>query len=252
MKNQTLYLELTEDKVAPYAILSGDPRRVEKIITLLDDVVETSVSREYHTYRGTYKGMDVTVSSTGIGGPSAAIALEELYEAGVEVAVRLGTVMGIGGNLGKFFVPVAAMRHESTSKYYVDSSYPAVANNELVNLMNESILEHNRESENGIVCSTDGYYTGMKESRLSKEMDTDVIGFMEGLHKYNIKGLDMETATLLTLGNLMNIKVCSVTLATVTDNLNQYIEPEKRVEEERILAQIVLEGLLKLHKKENR
>lgn len=247
MSKQTLYLELTQEKVAPYAILSGDPRRVEKIITHLDEVKEVSVSREYHTYTGLYKGMPVTVSSTGIGGPSAAIALEELYEAGVEVAVRLGTVMGIGGNLGKFFVPVAAMRRESTSKYYVDSSYPAVADPELVNVMNDSIARHNRESENGIVCSTDGYYTEMKESRLSKQMNRDVEGFMDGLHQYNIKGLDMETATLLTLGNLMGIKVCSVTLATVTDNLKQSLDSDVRKEEESILAQIVLEGLLSLH-----
>lgn len=249
MSKETLYLQLTNEKVAPYAILSGDPRRVEKIITHLDDVSEVSVSREYHTYTGKYKGMPVTVSSTGIGGPSAAIALEELYEAGIEVAVRLGTVMGIGGNLGKFFVPVAAMRRESTSKYYVDSSYPAVANSELVNIMNESVLKHEREYENGIVCSTDGYYTEMKESRLSKQMERDVVGFMEGLHKYNIKGLDMETATLLTLGNLMGIKVCSVTLATVTDNLNQALEADLRKDEESLLAKIVLEGLLTLHNK---
>lgn len=248
MSKQTLYLELTQEKVAPYAILSGDPRRVEKIITHLDDVKKVSVSREYHTYTGLYKGMPVTVSSTGIGGPSAAIALEELYEAGVEVAVRLGTVMGIGGNLGKFFVPVAAMRRESTSKYYVDSSYPAVADPELVNIMNDSILHHEREFENGIVCSTDGYYTEMKESRLSKKMNRDVEGFMNGLHQYNIKGLDMETATLLTLGNLMGIKVCSVTLATVTDNLKQALEPDLRKQEETVLAKIVLDGLLKLHK----
>lgn len=247
-KKQTLYLELTEDKIAPYAILSGDPRRVEKIITHLDDVEKVSVSREFHTYTGVYKGVKVVVSSTGIGGPSAAIALEELYEAGIKVAVRLGTVMGIGGNLGKFFVPNAAMRKESTSKYYVDSSYPAVADPGLIQVMNESISEHNRESVNGIICSTDGYYTEMKESRLSKKMNTDVVGFMEGLKKFNIKGLDMETATLLTLGNLMEIKVCSVTLATVTDNLNQSIPLDKRALEEEVLAKIVLDGIVKYAK----
>lgn len=252
MTNKTLYLEVSEETIAPYVILSGDPRRVEKIITQLDDVKEVSVNREFHTYTGTYKGMPITVSSTGIGGPSAAIALEEVYEAGAKVVVRLGTVMGLQDNLGKFFVPVAAMRRENTSSYYVEKGYPAVANFDLVSVMNDSITKHDREFENGIVCSTDGYYTEMKESRLSKEMKTDVVGMMAGLDKFNIAGLDMETSTLLTLGNLMGIKVCSVTLATVTDNLNQAIEPKKRVEEERVLATIVLDGLLNHYNKNDK
>ncbi|WP_440897684.1 nucleoside phosphorylase [Amphibacillus sp. Q70] len=252
MKEQTLYLELTKDKVAPYAVMSGDPRRVEKIIPLLDEVEKVSVSREFHTYTGKYKGMPVTISSTGMGGPSAAVTLEELYEAGIKAVVRLGTVMGLSDNLGKFFVPVAAMRRESTSKYYVDSSYPAVASHKLVNIMNNSIIKHNRENENGIICSTDGYYTEMKESRLSKQMSTDVIGAMNDLHKYNIKGLDMETATLFTLGNLMGIDICSVMLATVTDNLNQSLELDVRKNEEEMLARIVLEGLLMYHQQKNK
>lgn len=250
MSKKTLYLEVSEETIAPYVILSGDPRRVEKIITQLEDVETIAVNREYHTYVGKYKGMPVTVSSTGIGSPSAAIALEEMYEAGARVAVRLGTVMGLNGNLGKFFVPVAAMRREKTSSYYVDPSYPAVADFELVSIMNESVLKHDREHVNGIVCSTDGYYTEMKESRLSKQMGTDVIQAMKDLEKYNIVGLDMETSALLTLGNLMGIKVCTVTLATVTDNLNTALEPDLRVEEEKLLATIVLEGLLDLYKKE--
>ncbi|MGX7100542.1 nucleoside phosphorylase [Globicatella sanguinis] len=248
MIQQTLYLELTNEKIAPYAIVSGDPRRVEKILPLLDEYQKVSVNREFHTYTGVYNGVPITISSTGIGGPSAAITLEELYEAGVKAVVRLGTVMGIGEEkLGKFFVPIAAMRHESTSKYYVDSSYPAVASLDLVNIMSESVEKHDRQVDNGIVCSTDGYYTQMKESKLSKEMGTDVISFTEKLPNYKISGLDMETATLLTIGKLMDIDVCSVTLATVTDNLNQALDQENRKKEEELLARIVLDGIVKYH-----
>lgn len=245
--NKTVYLEASSSNIAPYAILSGDPRRVEKIIGLLDSYEKVSINREFHTYTGTYKGMQVTVSSTGIGGPSAAIAIEELFEAGTKVMVRLGTVMGLKDNLGKFFVPSAAVRKDGTSDYYVESGYPAVADFGLVSYMNQSILKHNRELDNGIVYSTQGYYTEMKESALSKHLGTNVVGVMDYLKKINISGLDMETATLLTLGNLMGVKTCSVTLATVTDNLNRKLEADIRIQEEEALTKIVLEGLLSYH-----
>jgi len=246
----TLYLQSKPEDIAKYVIFSGDPRRVEKIITQLENVTEVSVNREYHTYTGFYQGVRITVTSTGIGGPSAAIAMEEMYECGMEVAVRLGTVMGLKDNLGHFIIPSAAMRWESTSKEYVDASFPAVANHELVEIMNESVAHNNRVSENGIVCSTDGYYTQMKESRLSKKMGTDVLGTFSGLQKYNIAGMDMESGVVLTLGNLMDIKACTVTLATVLDNLKEEIPHEERIEEERILAKIVLDGLVAYDKKE--
>lgn len=249
MTEKTLYLQVSKETIAPFVILSGDPHRVERIIKNLDDVKKVAVSREFYTYVGKYKGMPVTVSSTGIGGPSAAIAIEELYEAGAEVVVRIGTMMGLKDNLGKFFVPVAAMRKENTSNYYVESSYPAVADKELVDVMSKSVLKHDREVENGVTVSTDGYYTHMKESRLSKKMNTDVLGWMDDLVEYNIVGADMETSTLLTLGGLMGIKVASVTLGTVTNNLNQSLDPETRADEDALLTTIVLDGLYDLYTK---
>lgn len=247
MAEKTLYLELTNENTAPYVIFSGDPRRVEKIITQLDSYEKIAVNREFHTYTGLYHGVPVTVSSTGIGGPSAAIALEEFFETGIKVAVRLGTVMGLKDNLGKFLVPSAAVRKEKTSENYVELGYPAVADFTLLQLMNESIQKNGRIADNGIVYSTDGYYTEMKESRLSKKLGGDAVQRMQELVKYNISGMDMETATLLTLGNLMGIKACSVTLATVTNNLETKLAPSERIHEEEVLAKIVLDGIAAYH-----
>ncbi|KMY51497.1 nucleoside phosphorylase [Peribacillus loiseleuriae] len=246
----TLYLQSTKKDIAKYVIFSGDPRRVEKIITLMEDVEKVSINREYHTYTGFYKGVRVTVTSTGIGGPSAAIALEEMYECGMEVAVRLGTVMGLKSNLGQYIIPKAAMRKEATSHTYVDSSFPAVADHDLVSCMNQSVLDNEREYENGIVCSMDGYYTEMKESRLSRQMERDVPQGISELHKYNISGIDMESGVVLTLSNLMNIRGCVVTLATVLDNLKEMMESNLRIKEEAMLAKIVLDGLVLFHKED--
>lgn len=240
----TLYIGANAQNIAPNVILSGDPRRVESIIRLLEDVQKVSVSREFHTYTGLYKGIPVTVSSTGIGGPSAAIALEELFEAGARCVVRLGTVMSLNGGLRHYYVPKAAVRRDGTSDYYVEQGYPAVASPLLAMCMKESIDAHHRECDDGIVYSTQGYYTEMKESKLSKNLQTDVLSTFEALKRYGVVGMDMETATILTLANLMGIDGCSVMLATVSENVVDKMSLEERQSEEIELARIVLDGLV--------
>ena len=112
----TLYMGVDKDTVAEYVIFSGDPWRVEVLKQYLDNPKKVAFQREFNTYTGTYKGVPITVSSTGMGAPTAAIAMEEMYEAGMKVAVRMGTVMALqDGMLGKFIIPIAAMRREQTS-----------------------------------------------------------------------------------------------------------------------------------------
>ena len=142
----TLYMGVDESTVAEYVIFSGDPWRVEVIKGYLDNPQKVAFKREFNTYTGTYKGIPVTVSSTGMGAPTAAIAMEEMYEAGMKVAVRMGTVMALQDDmLGKFIIPIAAMRREATSKTYIEESYPAVADIELVNIMNATVTQMGAE-----------------------------------------------------------------------------------------------------------
>lgn len=252
MNTKSLYLRASKEEISKYVVFSGDPLRVQKIITLMEDVKQIAVSREFHTYTGMYKGVRITITSTGIGGPSAAIAMEEMYDCGMEVAIRLGTVMGLKDNLGKYIIPTGVMREESTSKVYVDASYPAVADFELLQCMNQSVINNKAEYENGLMCSMDGYYAEMKESRLSNQMGTDVMGKINSYHKYNITGLDMESGVILTLANLMGIKGCVVTLATVLENLVKFLEADERAEAEEVLARIVLDGIVIYDKKETK
>lgn len=240
----TVYLKVSESEISKYVIFSGDPWRVEILKDLLDNPKHISFNREFNTYTGLYKGIPITVSSTGIGAPSAAIAMEELYECGMEVAVRMGTVMGLKDNmLGKVLIPNGSMRMESTSDTYVPKSYPAVSNIDLVNCMNKSVILNNREYINGLTCSMDGYYSQMKESRLSKKMNRDILNIFEEMEKYNISGIDMETSLMLVLGNLMDIKVCSVTITTVLKNLKESLEGLERQKAEEDICKIVLDGI---------
>ncbi len=243
----TLYLKADKDTVSKYVIFSGDPWRVEMLQKLLDDPKHVAFSREFNTYTGSYQGIPITISSTGIGAPSAAIAMEELYDCGMEVAIRMGTVMGMKeGMLGKVLIPNGAMRLESTSDTYVPKGYPAVASIELINAMNQSVKNNNREYINGISATMDGFYSQMRESRLSKKMDTDIMMTFDELEKFNVSGVDMETSCMLVLGNLMDIKVCSVTMTTVLKNLSKVLEGEERTKSEQDLCKIVLDGIVLL------
>ena len=112
----TLYLGADRSNISKYVLFSGDPWRVEVLKQYLENPQKVAFKREFNTYTGTYKGVEITVTSTGIGAPSAAIAMEEMYECGMEVAVRMGTVMALEDDmLGKFIIPIAAMRREGTS-----------------------------------------------------------------------------------------------------------------------------------------
>ena len=243
---QTLYLKSTDKDISKYVVFSGDPRRVEKIITFMDDVKKIAVSREYHSYTGYYKGVKITISSTGIGGPSAAIALEEMYECGMEVAIRLGTVMGLRDDLlGKFIIPVAAMREDGTTTTYVKKSYPAVADFELLGYMNKSAKENGFGYDNSIICSYDGFYSQMRESKLSNKLQIPIVEDIAELKKYNVGGIDMESSTVLTLTNLMCMKNTRVTMTTVLENLKDLLRDGNRTKaEEEDLVKVVLDGIV--------
>jgi uridine phosphorylase len=210
-------------------------------------------NREFKTYTGTYKDVPVTVTSTGIGAPSAAIAMEELFECGMKAAVRMGTVMGLKDDmLGKFFIPIGAMREEATSKTYVPASYPAVADIELVSCMNKSAVENGRQYVNGINCTMDGFYSQMRESKLSAHMKTDIGDTFTRLKKYNISGVDMESSLMLVLANLMGIKGCIVTMTTVLENLKDFLKGDDRTKAEEDLCKVVLDGLVMFDKGESK
>ena len=240
---ESLYLRGEKKTIAKYVIFSGDPWRVEILSKLLDDPKHVAFNREFNTYTGTYNGMPITVSSTGIGAPSAAIAMEEMYQCGMEIAIRMGTTMGLRDDmLGKLIIPTGVMREEATSATYVPVSYPAVADIGLINCMNKSVLKNGRSYVNGITCTMDGFYSQMRESRLSEEMQTDIDGTFKKLKKYNILAVDMESSCMLVLANLMGIKACVVTMTTVLENLKDLLKGDDRKKAEEDLCKIVLDG----------
>ena len=246
----TLYLGADRSSIAKYVLFSGDPWRVDVLKQYLEEPVHVAFQREFNTYTGIYKGVPVTVTSTGIGAPSAAIALEEMYEAGMEVAVRMGTVMGLQDDLlGKFIIPVAAMRRESTSLTYVEESYPAVADIDLVNAMNETVVNMGKRYLNGLNCTMDGFYSNMHDSRFSLEWGRDMSETFEEVKKLGVTGIDMESSCMLTLGRLMGVKTCILTMVTVLENLKEKLTGQERTDAEDLLCRTALEGIYHYHMK---
>jgi len=247
----TLYMNGSIEDIASIVIFSGDPWRVEVLKQYLDNVKHVAFKREFNTYTGTYKGVPITVTSTGIGAPSAAIAMEEMYECGMKVAVRMGTVMSLIDNtLGDFIIPVGAVRRESTSKTYVEEAFPAVADFSLVQSMNESVETYSKNHLNGITATLDGFYSQMHDSKFSVEKKRNMNSVFDELKDMGVIGLDMESSLILTLGRLMGVKTAIVTVVTVLENLKEVLVGQDRPDAEDLLCRVVLEGLYNYSKKE--
>lgn len=240
----SLYMGGTPETISKYVLFSGDPWRVNVLKQYLEEPQQVAFMREFNTYTGLYKGERITVTSTGIGAPSAAIAMEEMYECGMEVAVRMGTVMSLQDDmLGHFIIPLGSMRRESTSKTYVEESYPAVADLELLNILNQTAADFGKRSLNGISCTMDGFYSQMHDSRFSKEWGRDMAPVFEELKAMHVTGIDMESACMLTVGRLMGVKTAVITMVTVLENLKEVLKGQERTDAEDLLCRAALEGI---------
>lgn len=155
------HLHIKEGDVGRYVILpGGDPKRVPLIAKYLDDAVLVADSREYVTYTGFLDGEKVSVTSTGIGGPSASIAMEELFKSGSDTFIRMGTCGGIALDVmgGDVVIATAAVRMEGTSREYAPIEFPAVANFEVVAALKEAADQLGKTSHLGVVQCKDSFY----------------------------------------------------------------------------------------------
>lgn len=243
----TLYMKASLGQISKYVIFSGDPWRVNVFQNLLKNVEKVAFAREFNTLTGTYKGIRVTATSTGIGAPSAAIAMEEMYECGMEVAIRMGTVMSLDDSMvGDFLIPLGSMRRESTSDCYVEKSYPAIADFELVQALNNAAILNGCKYHNSVHCTLDGYYTDMKTSRFAEEKGVNPGKTMQELAELKVLGVDMESSAMLVVGRLMGIKAGVITLATVSQNLNRMLGDEERIRMEALLCKVTLDAIVGL------
>jgi len=162
-EERQFHLKITSDDVGKYVILCGDPDRVPKIAAFLSDAREVAYNREFRIFTGNLSGTKVSVASTGIGGPSAAICVEELAMCGSHTFIRVGTSGGMGErvNAGDIIVASAAIRDDGTSREYMPLQIPAVADFSVVSALDkaaETLRTEKFRHYVGIVQSKDSFY----------------------------------------------------------------------------------------------
>ena len=183
------HIQVGEGDVGKYVILPGDPKRCEKIARHFDDAKLVADSREFVTYTGYLDGEKVSVTSTGIGGPSATIAMEELVLCGADTFVRVGTCGGIDLDVkgGDIVVATGAVRMEGTSREYAPIEYPAVADLEVTNALVAAAKELGYPYHTGVVQCKDAFYGQHAPELMNK---------WEAWKRLGCKASEMESAAL--------------------------------------------------------
>lgn len=213
--------------VAELVLLPGDPERVLRVAEYLDEWREVAFNREFRTVTGTYKGMAVTITSTGIGGASATIALEELIACGAKKFIRIGSAGAAQTHIGigELIIATGAVREDGASAMYVDKQFPATASFKLASKMCEIAERESYKHHVGIVRSHDSFY-------IDEEMD-----IMKYWSKKNVLGSDMETASLFVVGAIRNVEVASILNNVVLyegdlkEGINDYVSEEGLAEQ---------------------
>lgn len=196
--------------IGKYVIMPGDPKRTDKIAKYLDDAKLVADNREYRIFTGTLLGEKVSVCSTGIGGPSTAIAIEELKKCGAEVMIRIGTSGGINTKVvgGDVVIASGAIRQEGTTCHYIPMEYPAVADVEVTNSLIEAAKEIGANYHVGIVQSKDSFYG--QHSPHTMPVASELEFKWEAWKRSGVLASEMECSTLFVVGGIRGVKTGSV------------------------------------------
>ena len=192
--------------VGRYCILPGDPGRCASIAALFDNAAFVSQNREYTIYTGTLLGEKVSVCSTGIGGPSAAIAMEELTAIGADTFIRVGTCGGIDLNVqsGDIVVATGAIRFEHTSREYAPIEFPAVADFQVTNALVEATKKLGFPLHTGIVQCKDSFY-GQHDPAASP-VYYELQQKWESWKRLGVKASEMESAALFVVAAALGVR----------------------------------------------
>lgn len=196
--------------VGKYCILPGDPGRCASIAALFDNAKQVAYNREYNVYTGTLLGVPVSVCSTGIGGPSAAIAMEELFECGCDTFVRVGTCGGIADKVrgGHCVIATGAVRMEGTSREYAPIEYPACADFEVTTALVDAAKALNLTYHVGVVQCKDSFYGQHNPHVMPVAYELE--NKWEAWHRLGVLCSEMESAALFTVAARLGARCGSV------------------------------------------
>ncbi|MCI6926815.1 MAG: uridine phosphorylase [Butyricicoccus porcorum] len=205
-----MHLQCTAKEIGRYVILPGDPGRCAAIAAFFDDAHAVSSNREFNVWTGFLDGEKVSVCSTGIGGPSAAIALEELVECGADTFIRVGTCGGVDVSVrgGDVVVATAAVRQEGTSREYLPLEYPAAASYPIVRALADACEALGFRTHVGVIQSKDSFYGEIRPQCMPIAAQ-----LQEKWNAWTAAGVlasEMESAALFVAGACLHVRCGTV------------------------------------------
>ena len=204
--NKQYHIQVGKGDVGRYVILPGDPKRCKKIARYFDDARLIADSREYTTYTGYLDGVKVSVTSTGIGGPSASIAMEELVMSGADTFIRIGTCGGMQLDVksGDVVIASGAIRMEGTSREYAPIEFPAVADIRVTNALMQAADELEQKYHIGVVQSKDSFYG--QHSPETKPVSYELLNKWEAWKRLGCLASEMESAALFVVASHLKVR----------------------------------------------
>ena len=242
------HIQVAKGEVGRYVIMPGDPGRCEKIAAYLDDPVLVASNREFTTYTGMLDGEKVSVTSTGIGGPSAAIAMEELVRCGADTFVRIGTCGGMQPEVksGDIVIATGSIRMEGTSKEYAPIEYPAVANLEVTNALVQAAKEDGCTWHTGVVQSKDAFYGQHEPERMP--VSYELLNKWEAWKRMGCKASEMESAALFIAASHLRVRCGSNFLVVGNQERNALGMENPIVHDTEAAITVAVEAIRKLIK----
>ena len=237
------HLAVGPDDVADTVLLPGDPERIEKITNQWDSSEVVAEHREFRTATGEYDEVPISTTSTGIGSPSAAIAVEELARVGVETFLRVGSCGAIQPEMdvGDLVITSGAVRQEGTSGEYVRDDFPASADDRVVAALVAAAEELGYDYHVGVTASTDSFYAGQGRPGFEGFEAAGSETLFEELREAGVLNFEMEASAILSLANLYGLRagaVCTVYANRTTGEFRT--EGENRAAETASLAAALL------------
>jgi uridine phosphorylase len=218
---QQYHIQCSEGDVAPYVLLPGDPGRVSIVAALWDEAHQVAQNREYVTYTGKYKGVPISCTSTGIGCPSTAIAIEELARVGARVFIRIGTCGTFQDHVhnGDLAIFDAAMRYDGASRLYAPLEFPAAASLEVTQALIEAARAMGARHHVGITRSADTFYAchARPGSSFKNFWQSNWAEHFADLQRLGVLGAEMEASIIFVLARVWGLHAGAV--AVVVDNV---------------------------------
>lgn len=245
------HIQVGRDDIGKYVILPGDPKRCVKIAKYLDDAVLVADSREFVTYTGYLDGVKVSVTSTGMGGPSASACLEELVMAGADTFIRVGTAGGIQPEVmsGDLVIATGSVRMEGTSKEYCPIEYPAVADYGIVGKLIESAKALEANFHVGVCQSKDAFYG--QHSPENMPGGYDLINKWEAWKRMGCLASEMESAALFIVGLCRKVRVGAVFLIMANQEREKLGLPNPVAHDTDLAVRVAVEAIRRIIQEDN-